>query len=290
LFTWGDNQFGELGDGTTVLKSSPVQIGSSSWTAVAGNGYHTVAIRLGGSLFTWGNNPDGQLGDNTGVNKSSPVQIGSSSWTVIATQPYQNNSLAIRVDGALFAWGYNGQGNLGDGTTLNKWSPVQIGSSSWTAVALGICGAAIRSDGALFTWGYNGEGELGDGTTVNRSSPVQIGSSSWTAVAAGYVHTAAIRLDGALFTWGWNANGNLGNGTTVHRSSPVQLPAMIVMIHRSSPIQIGTGSWSQITAGNQFIYGLTNNNILYGWGLNSSGQIGWNNTITRSSPTQLSSN
>jgi alpha-tubulin suppressor-like RCC1 family protein len=260
-----------------------------SWTQISNGDQSSAALRSDGSLWSWGNNVNGQLGINDTIYRSNPVQVPPS-YTIYTSPLLASSSGAgstpgptsiIKADSTLWVWGYNvGQQGLAPLTFF-----------SWTVGSAGVLHTlAIRSDGLLFAWGSNAYGQLGDGTTVNRSSPVQIGSSSWTAVAAGYVHTAAIRLDGALFTWGWNANGNLGNGTTVHRSSPVQLPAMIVMIHRSSPIQIGTGSWSQITAGNQFIYGLTNNNILYGWGLNSSGQIGWNNTITRSSPTQLSSN
>jgi alpha-tubulin suppressor-like RCC1 family protein len=93
LFTWGAGAFSQLGDGTTVNKSSPVQIGSSSWTAVSAGQLHTAAIRSDGRLFTWGNNLSGQLGDGTTVDKASPVQIGSSSWTAVSAG--RNHTLAI---------------------------------------------------------------------------------------------------------------------------------------------------------------------------------------------------
>ena len=248
LFTWGNNNTGQLGDGTVIAKSSPVQIGSSSWIAVSAGSGFTSAIRSDGRLFTWGNNNTGQLGDNTVIAKSSPVQIGSSSWTAIDSNG-GNFALAIRSDGILFAFGYNGWdlvpqggGRLGDGTFISRSSPVQIGSSSWTAVSAGGFSAAIRSDGALFTWGYNsasGAGRLGNNAVGSTSSPIQIGSSSWIAVAAGNAHGAAIRSDGILFAWGYNSGrdgGRLGDNTTIDRSSPVQ---------------IGSSSWTAIAAGNQ---------------------------------------
>ena len=131
-------------------------------------------------MFSWGHGTNGQLGDGTsGTNKSSPVQIGSNSWIAVdAGGPYRGyHSAAIRSDGGLFTWGLNNRGQLGDGTIVNKSSPVQIGSSSWTAVAAGSYhNLAIRSDGGLFAWGYSGtRGVIGDGTTTNRSSPVQVG-------------------------------------------------------------------------------------------------------------------
>ena len=135
------------------------------------------------------------------------------------------HTAAIRSDGALFTWGNNGYGQLGQNIAFNIYvsSPVQVGTSSWTAVAGGYYHtAAIRSDGALFTWGHNNYGQLGQNTTTNVSSPVQVGTSSWTAVVGGFYHTAAIRSDGALFTWGYNNNGQLGQNTITNLSSPVQ--------------------------------------------------------------------
>jgi alpha-tubulin suppressor-like RCC1 family protein len=130
-------------------------------------------------LYAWGQNTNGyELGIH--IFDVNPDM----SWTSISGGT--DNSLAIRSDGLLFAWGTNNVGQLGDGTISTKSSPIQIGSDSWTAVAGGQShAAAIRSDGLLFTWGNGILGALGDGTTVSKSSPVQIGSSSWTAVAVG---------------------------------------------------------------------------------------------------------
>ena len=145
-------------------------------------------------LFAWGRNQFGQLGDNTLTIRSSPVQIGSSSWKFVDQWNNGDTSAAIRSDGILFAWGLNSSGQVGDYTTANKSSPVQIGSSSWISVCAGSnMTMAITNDNALYAWGSNTNGQLGDGTAVNRSSPVQIGvSQKFSDVQLGISHAIAI--------------------------------------------------------------------------------------------------
>jgi alpha-tubulin suppressor-like RCC1 family protein len=249
LFAWGDNTYGCLGNGTTTGTSSPIQIGASSWTAIAAGMRVVSAIRSDGKLFTWGDGGYGKLGDGTASSKSSPVQIGTSSWTAVSRGGGGTGSAAaIRSDGKLFTWGYAAYGALGNGDIVtNKSSPVQIGTSSWTAVSTGgnwMLG--ITSDKRLFSWGSGGGGQLGTGSTAMTSSPVQVGTSSWTAVAGtGAGHSAAIRLDGALFTWGDNAEGQLGRGNSGSGTAT------------SSPVQVGSGSWIAVTAGYVSTGGIT---------------------------------
>lgn len=280
LFTWGNNDAfiaGMLGHGDLINRSSPVQVGTSSWTAVGIADGHMLAIRSDGALFACGNNVFGYLGDNTIVSKSSPVQIGTSSWSKLSAGG--NHNLAIRVDGRLFAWGnQTNLGRLGLNNNINYSSPVQVGTSSWTEVSAGTGHSlGIRSDGALFAWGFNNVGQLGDNTRVNRSSPVQIGTSSWAAVAAGFTHSAAITSGNTLFTWGSNGLGELGNNT---------------ITNRSSPIQIGTG-------GNAFkIYASRFNSqrltatiapsgALFTWGEGDFAQLGDGSVFNRSAPSQI---
>ena len=181
LFTWGHNQYGQLGDGTIVSKSSPVQIGSSSWTAVSAGYFYTAAIRSGGTLFTWGRNTahgsvtGGQLGDGTIVSKSSPVTV-TGTWSYLRLG--NTTTIAVNSVGALFTWGYNAQGQLGDNTTITKSSPVQIGAlTDWIDVAGNYYGAqAVRSNGTIWSWGsYPMTGFL-----AACSSPVQVSSGTTT--------------------------------------------------------------------------------------------------------------
>ena len=277
LFVWGSNQFGIIGDNSVTSKSSPVQIGISSWTAVSVNGNETKAIRSDGGLFTWGAGFNSAHGNGITSGLSSPVQIGTSSWLAVDTGVY---SLAVRTDGGLFVWGSCDQGSGGTGTTnsFSSNSPVQIGTSSWTAIAKsGFTSGAIRSGGSLFVWGQNNIGQLGLGDTAGRSSPVQLGISSWTSLGIGEYHTLAIRSDGALFAWGSNDAGTLGQGTSGRRYSPV--------------LSINNKSWKQIASGGTHVLALEENGTLWSWGINFAGQLGINSGASdnQQSPVQIGS-
>ena len=224
LWAWGHNWKGQLGDGTTVNKNIPVQIGTDTWQAVAAGYSHTVALKQDGTLWAWGDNEHGQLGDGTTVNKNIPVQIGEeSAWQAVAT--WGSHTVALKQDGTLWAWGHNWKGQLGDGIIVNKTSPVQIGTDTWQAVAAGSDHTVVlKDDGTLWAWGDNEAGQLGDETTVNKNIPVQIGEeSAWQAVAAGVDHTVALKDDGTLWAWGDNEAGQLGDGTQENKTSPVQI-------------------------------------------------------------------
>jgi alpha-tubulin suppressor-like RCC1 family protein len=139
LWIWGSNSNGELGDNTTVNKSSPVQtiVGGSDWNSVACGNSFTAAIKNDGNLFTWGSNIFGRLGNGITVNKSSPTQTiaGGTNWSKIACG--NSHAAAIKTDGTLWVWGYSTNGGLGDNTTVSKSSPVQTvaGGTNWIFVA-----------------------------------------------------------------------------------------------------------------------------------------------------------
>jgi alpha-tubulin suppressor-like RCC1 family protein len=230
LWTWGYNNYGQLGDSTLIDKSLPVQVGSmTNWKQVACGFWHTAAIQTDGTLWTWGYNLYGQLGDGTAsptVFKSSPVKVGLlTNWNQVAGGLYHRTA-AIKTDGTLWTWGFNNYGQLGDGSLIDKSSPVYItGISNWKQVS---CGnyhtAAITTDGTLWAWGLNTRGQLGDSTIDNKSLPVQVGSlTNWKQVGCGDAHTAAIKTDGTLWSAGYNGDGQLGDGTVITKSSPVQV-------------------------------------------------------------------
>jgi rubredoxin len=244
LWTWGYNNYGQLGNSTTVSKSSPVQTiaGGNNWKQVACGYFHTTAIKTDGTLWTWGNDSYGQLGDSTISHRSSPIQTiaGGTNWKQVACGGY--HTAAIKTDGTLWTWGYNFSGLLGDSTSDSKSSPVQTiaGGTNWKQLS---CGsfyiAAIKTDGTLWSWGNNTNGQLGNSTLgIPISSPVQTiaGGTNWKQVAAGYSHTTAIKTDGTLWTWGNNNNGQLGDSTISHRSSPIQTIA-------------GGTNWKQVAGG-----------------------------------------
>jgi alpha-tubulin suppressor-like RCC1 family protein len=238
LWTWGRNDYGSLGDGTETRRSSPVQIAGTTWKQVSNGRYITTAVKTDGTLWGWGYNYYGQVGDGTTTYRSSPVQIagGGTNWKLTSTCWYL--SAAIKTDGTLWTWGDNYLGALGDGTTENKYTPVQVAGTIWKQVAVGgYYGTAIKTDGTLWAWGMNDTGQLGDGTSVSKSTPVQIPGTTWKQVASGYFSSGAIKTDGTLWTWGANYYGGmLGDGTTTTRNSPVQTAS-------------GGTNWKQITAG-----------------------------------------
>jgi alpha-tubulin suppressor-like RCC1 family protein len=198
LWAWGRNNLGQLGDGTGVNKSSPIQVGAlTTWSQIAAGAFHNAAIKTDGTLWSWGQNSYyGQLGDNTNINKSSPIQVGAlTTWSQIVGGA--NHTAAIKIDGTLWAWGLNNNGQLGDGTRVDKSSPVQVGALvTWSKIVAGQSHTvAIKTDGTLWVWGQNNSGQLGQNNTINRSSPVQVGAmTTWFTVAKGprANHTVAI--------------------------------------------------------------------------------------------------
>jgi len=226
LWTCGNNSDGQDGQNASTFftyRSSPVQIGGS-WNKISAFESSVACINTSGQLFTWGDNFNGILGINNTAKQSSPVQVGSATnWTHCEIGLF--HCIGIR-GGALFTWGFNAWGELGQGTADlstgdTRSSPVQLGASTnWVyASAGGATSFAINSSGQLFAWGYNGSGELGIGTNDFKSSPVQVGSdTNWQFVSGQNSFTFGIKTNGDLFAWG---SINLGGVTTVN--SPVQI-------------------------------------------------------------------
>ena len=172
LWSWGKNQTGTLGDGTTLDRTSPVAV-LQAVTRMSGGNFHAFAVKSSGDLFSWGLNNASQLGAS-GADRSRPAAVaGMTSVTLTSAGPHFG--LAGKADGTVWCWGDNGWGKLGDGTGVQtRPSPVQTGVSSpltLSASGTGSHGAAVRADGTLSTWGKNDVGALGDGTTVTNATP-----------------------------------------------------------------------------------------------------------------------
>ena len=231
LYAWGANNNGQLGKGTVDSSNnsfnfSPVRIGADFWRAVAASrGNFTVAIKQDGSLHAWGINAYGQLGTGNTTQYSSPQPVAGvgadKDWTALSAGTY--HTLAIKGDGSLYAWGRNNNGQLGDGTTTDRYTPVKIGTG-WAMAETTTASVAIKTDGSLWAWGANGEGQLGDSTTINRFSPGQVGGDrDWKNVSSGYNYIMAIKRDGTLWAWGWNLYNQLGIGSLLNRRIPTRV-------------------------------------------------------------------
>jgi alpha-tubulin suppressor-like RCC1 family protein len=241
LWSWGINGQGQLGLNDTASRSTPTQIGAATdWALVSAGGNMCVAIKTTGTMWSWGRNDQGQLGQNiaTTINRSSPVQIGADANWALAIGTAYAFCLAIKTTGALWGWGYNTQGQLGQNNIIKRSSPVQVGAQTdWSKIAGGIFSLATKTTGTLWAWGRNYDGQLGQNNRVDLSSPVQIGAQTdWSNIAAGTSFALATKTTGTLWSWGANNFYQLGQGAGI--------PA------RSSPIQVGSDTdWTQVSAG-----------------------------------------
>ena len=279
LWGWSNNGSGQLGDGTVVGRSSPVQVGAlTNWSKVSSGGSSSLSIKTDGTLWAWGYNGTGGLGDNTIINRSSPVQVGALTvWYDVAAEGV--TTAAIKTDGTLWTWGLNNKGQLGQNFSgFQRSSPIQVGSlTNWGKVSAFIGGeafTAIKTDGTLWAWGSNASSKLGDTTSTYRSSPVQIGAlTNWYSVASGLRHSIAVKTDGTLWAWGYNGNGQLGNLSVTGTASPIQLGALT--------------NWVSSAAGTAHSGAIKTDGTLWAWGRNNFGQLGQNNLVDQSSPVQV---
>ncbi len=156
--------------------------------------------------------------------KITPVQVSSLS-DVIAIAAGDHHSLALKSDGTVWAWGENAYGKLGDGTTTNRNTPMQVDFNGWYTISAGYKhNLAVDSSGYVGAWGYGWDGQLGDGTNTDSYTPTQVNGLRFvTAIAAGDWHSLALKSDGTVWAWGYNGDGELGDGTTSSRNIPVQV-------------------------------------------------------------------
>ena len=241
LWTWGYNNFGQLGHNNVLTYSSPKQVGAlTNWTSVSSGQNFVGAVKTDGTLWTWGIGGNGQLGQGTAISKSSPVQVGAlTAWATVSCggSPF---GMAIKTDGTLWSWGFGGDGRTGQNNTGSTSSPIQVGLlTDWSSISAGQkhC-VAIKTNGTMWSWGYGQQGRLGLDSSNSVSSPTQIGAlTNWGSVSASVYHCAAVKTDNTLWTWGWANAGRLGlNDSTVNKSSPTQVGALTNWISASAGV------------------------------------------------------
>jgi alpha-tubulin suppressor-like RCC1 family protein len=260
LYAWGNNGSGRLGDGTTTNRRLPKAITTVAPVKMAAGGTDfTTLLLTDGTVYGMGSNVD-RAADGTTTTRLVPTRVGTLSGIVqVSTRPNSRFAAALKSDGTVFAWGSNGSGQLGSGTSGGTAGVTQAGITGAVAISAG--GAhmlALKADGTVWSWGNNANGQLGDGTMAMRTSPVPVSSlTGVVAIAAGSGSSMAIRADGTLWAWGYNLDGRLGDGTTTNQLVPIQvLSGVAKVVHYVDTLVRKTDG------------------TLWGWGLNASGRLG----------------
>ena len=275
LKCWGLNGNGQLGDGTTTNRLSPVSVSSlgSTVRAISSTAFSTCALTTVGGVKCWGLNSNGQVGDGTTAARYLPVDVIGLTSGVVAVSAGSTHACAIKADGTVKCWGQNQWGQLGDGSTADKPTPVDVLSLGDTAVAISASNVktcALLASGTVKCWGSSSGGLFGPGITGGQSAPVQITGlpSGIESISVGDSHfCVATNLNGVK-CWGGNTYGQLGDGTFIQNFSPVDV----------STLQSGV---SVVSVGATHSCAITTSGATRCWGRNTSGQLG-NGQITSS--------
>ncbi len=297
VFGWGSDSAGQLGDNSTATQQVyPVQAkttatGNPILTGIidiAGGAAHTVALKSDGTVWTWGSNSSGQLGSGNLTSRKLADQVKTSSSAfltgVAAIAAGDNFSVAVKTDGTVWAWGDNGSGQIGIGSTQTQKYAVQVtlsGGGGLTGVKRAACGSthvvAVKTDGTVWSWGNNTNGQLGNGTTTQAKNPVQVKINSTifftgaSGVAAGASHSAILKTDGSVYACGLNTSGQLSINSNTQQLYPTQ------SVSSAGPVLANIVDFA---CGANHTLVTKNDGTVSGCGLNSSGQAGYPTTTT----------
>jgi alpha-tubulin suppressor-like RCC1 family protein len=260
---WGDNAFGQLGDGTNLDRLLPVTIGGlHDVVSIAGGDNHTCAVRGDGGLWCWGYNGVGQLGTGDTTNVNVPTEIDGAPW-VTAVSAGSAHTCARSANGVLRCWGYNYYGQLGLGDSTTRHVPTVVDIPKVNAIAAGgYFTCAISDEWWTYCWGSNNNGQVGDGTTTDRDEPTILvdGPFRPTGLTAGERHACALGGDGTVACWGYNGNGQLGDETYTNRLVATAVHDLTDATH--------------VVAGYDHTCARRSNGRVACWGSNTYGQLG----------------
>ena len=237
-YCWGQNRYGELGNGSLSDSSIPVAVTTSvsvTWASIAVGRYHTCGLTTGGEAYCWGENTysQGALGDGSFASSSVPVAVvnpDAITWASITAGG--QHSCGVSTGGEAYCWGNNIDYQLGNIDAASSTVPATIPNPeavAWASISAGANGShtcATSTGGELYCWGENSLGQLGRGTTIDSYVPVAVtrpGLARWASVDAGQAHTCGTTTDGDIFCWGYSEYGQLGDGRTVDSSVPVRV-------------------------------------------------------------------
>ncbi|MBF0516432.1 MAG: fibronectin type III domain-containing protein [Nitrospirae bacterium] len=266
-------------NGGSAITGYTVTSSPGGITATGTSSPITVTNLTNGTAYTFtvkAINSAGAGAASSASNSVSPSAANSALNVAIAGGAY--HTAALKSDGTVWDWGYNGIGALGNGTYNSSSTPIQVSSLAGSVTAIAAGGyhtAAVKSDGTVWGWGYGGSGQLGNGSSTYSYTPVQVSSlSGVTTIAAGLFHTVALKNDGTVWIWGDNTYGQLGNGTTTNVNKPVQVS--------------GLSGVTAIAAGFYHTIALKSDGTVWVWGRNSEGELGNGTTNNSNTPIAVS--
>jgi alpha-tubulin suppressor-like RCC1 family protein len=274
-FCWGRNEAGQLGDGTTTDRSTPVAVsGDLRFSTIAAGDFHSCALTLDGAAYCWGTN-QGEIGDGTVTQRRTPVAV-LGGHTFISISTGARNSCGITPDNRAFCWGEGAFGALGTGSQARALEPVLVaGGHAFSSISSGqqyTCG--VTTAGAGFCWGSGSSGRLGNGTNATFLAPIRVGGGlTFASIQAGDAHTCGVTTTGAGYCWGLGLFGRLGNGLTGNSFFPA--------------LASGDHSWASISAGGLHSCGVTTAGKGYCWGGNIDGSIGDGTLLARTAPSAV---
>jgi alpha-tubulin suppressor-like RCC1 family protein len=274
-YCWGQGASGQLGDGTSTARLTPVPVaGGHLFRLVESGQFHTCGVSYpDNKAYCWGYNGSDELGDGTSTNRSAPVAVsGGRQFRQVSAGAF--HTCGVTTLDKAFCWGYNRYGQLGDGSTVIRSStpsPV-VGTRRFRQVDVGLyhtCG--VTTSDRAFCWGYGRNGQMGDGNTTVSSSPKAVaGGFSFERVTTGAYFTCGETTLNRAYCWGSNVAGQLGDGTTLTRLTPVAVA--------------GGRFYNQVSAGASHTCGKTGAAVGYCWGENADGQLGDGTTTDRHRP------
>jgi alpha-tubulin suppressor-like RCC1 family protein len=281
IYGCGDNQYGQLGDGTTTKKTTLTAMTNTTGktpVSISCGTNHTMVLMDDGSIYGCGYNTYGRLGNGTNTNTSTlTAMTNTTGKTPVSISCGNSHTIVLMDDGSIYGCGYNGNGQLGNGSTTNTSTLTSMTNTTGKTPVSISCGGyytmVLMSDGSIYGCGYNGSGQLGNGSTTTTSTLTAMTNTTGktpVSVSCGEYHTMVLMDDGSIYGCGLNYYGVLGNGSTTDTST---LTAMTNTTGKT-PLSISCGAFHTIV--------LMDDGSIYGCGYNDSGQLG-NGTTTNTS-------
>ena len=282
IWSWGFNNSGQLGNGANTQQLTPVSLAGAvkTFCKISLSNGQTLALDKNGRAWGWGFNANGLLGDNSVTARNTPVSVAGAVKTFCEIAAGNQHALAIDKSGNTWAWGPNGQGQLGANIATFVRTPksIVLGATK-TFCQVNIGGgfsAMIDRVGKMWTWGSNTTGQIGDNTTTARYTPVNLAgvNKTFCKVVSGGGWTLAIAHTGRLWGWGANTNGRIGDNSTTQRNTPVSI--------------LGAAkTFCEIACGNVHSLAISRTGRVWAWGNNTFGALGNNSTISQNTPVSV---